>query len=206
MNGQDWSAGAVSTVEAEPDAIRTLFPAAGRQVGRAPLEPDTDPHGLVHGTADDAARGRLIEAVPPDRLSELADDLYRHGGAAERRGVLRGLSALAERRPGRLTGAAVTTGVDLCEDALRSNDLRLIATAVGPFAGRYLGAHAWRHAVLKCLFAGVPTAAVARLSERADPELARMVDAFAAERLAAGRPVPDDARALTSSRSDRAHL
>ncbi len=199
---QDWLCGAARAVETDPETIRTVFPVAGRRVGRAPLEPATDQHGLVHGTTDDAARARLIDAmsgaVDPDRLTDLLIWLYRNGGAAERRGVLRGLSALAERRPHRLTGLVVPAGVALCEDALRSNDPRLVAAAVGPFAGQYLGAHGWRHAVLKCLFLGVPTAVIARLPQRADAELARMVDGYVAERRAAGRAVPDDARALTS--------
>ncbi|WP_169790905.1 EboA domain-containing protein, partial [Streptomyces pathocidini] len=80
------------------------------------------------------------------------------------------------------------------EDALRANDTRLIVAAVGPYAARHLDAHAWRHAVLKCLFTGVRTAAVAGLEDRArgDTELARMLTDFADERTAAGRPIPPD--------------
>ncbi len=84
----------------------------------------------------------------------------------------------------------------LVEDALRANDTRLVAAAVGPYAAEHLAPHAWRHAVLKCLFTEVPVAAVARLADRArgDTELARMLTDFAAERTAAGRPVPEDLR------------
>jgi hypothetical protein len=195
----------LQAVAADPDLLTTLFPTVGRHVGRAPLEPDTDPHGFRYGGTDDAARARLVLAAAgtaaPGRLAALLDELYRHGGAAERRGVLRGLSALAEHRTDRLTGELPARGVQLCEDALRTNDPRLVAAAVGAFAGRHLPAHGWRHAVLKCLFLGVPTAAVARLDERTDDELVRMVDGFAAERLAAGREVPADARALTGTPS-----
>lgn len=71
-----------------------------------------------------------------------------------------------------------------------------MAAAVGPYAAAHLDPHAWRHAVLKCLFTGVPLTAVARLDERAlgDAELARMLRDFAAERTAAGREVPADLR------------
>ncbi|MGQ4511417.1 EboA domain-containing protein [Streptomyces sp. DW26H14] len=110
------------------------------------------------------------------------DRLYRQGSGAERRAVLLAL-------PGRVPGPEA---VPLVEDALRANDTRLVAAAVGPYAADHLHPHAWRHAVLKCLFAGVPVEQVAGLKRRAagDRELARMLGDFAAERGAAGRPVP----------------
>ncbi|MFF9073235.1 EboA domain-containing protein [Streptomyces sp. NPDC014646] len=108
--------------------------------------------------------------------------LYEQGTAAERRAVLRALHLL-DLGP---------TALPLVEDALRTNDTRLIAAAVGPYAATHLDAHNWRHAVLKCLFTGVPVDAVARLGRRSrgDAELARMLGDFAAERIAAGRDVP----------------
>ncbi|MFJ2112144.1 EboA domain-containing protein, partial [Streptomyces sp. NPDC087850] len=110
--------------------------------------------------------------------------LYQRGTAAERRAVL---LALERCVPG-------PEALPLVEDALRTNDTRLVAAALGPYAAAHLGAHAWRHAVLKCLFTGVPTDAVGGLERRArgDAELARMLADFAAERTAAGRSVPAD--------------
>ncbi|MET8080748.1 EboA domain-containing protein [Streptomyces sp. NPDC005303] len=116
--------------------------------------------------------------------------LHQQGSAAEGRAVLRALPALVDG----------PHAVHLVEDALRSNDTRLIAAAVGSYSAAHLDAHAWRHAVLKCLFTGVPVDAVANLAQRAagDGELARMLTDFAAERTAAGRDVPDDlGRVLT---------
>ncbi|MDQ0988093.1 EboA domain-containing protein [Streptomyces sp. V2I9] len=114
--------------------------------------------------------------------------LYDQGTAAERRAVLLTLHLLD----------LGDTALPLIEDALRTNDTRLIAAAVGPCAADHLDPHAWRHAVLKCLFTEVPVASVARLDERArgDAELARMLYDFAAERTAAGRPVPEDLRTV----------
>ncbi|MEU9204370.1 EboA domain-containing protein [Streptomyces sp. NPDC048332] len=108
--------------------------------------------------------------------------LYAQGTAAERRAVLLTLPALD-------LGA---TALPLVEDALRTNDTTLITAAVGPYAGAHLDPHGWRHAVLKCLFTGVPVEAVAELGRRSrgDAELARMLGDFASERIAAGRPVP----------------
>ncbi|MGW8884936.1 EboA domain-containing protein [Streptomyces sp. NPDC055749] len=108
--------------------------------------------------------------------------LYEQGTAAERRAVLRTLHRLD-------IGSAA---LPLVEDALRTNDTRLVAAAVGPYAAAHLDAHQWRHAVLKCLFTGVPVDCVDALARRSrgDAELARMLGDFAAERTAAGRDVP----------------
>ncbi|WP_020666600.1 EboA domain-containing protein [Amycolatopsis nigrescens] len=194
---QDWSSRVdhpwlVETeraVRADPSAIRTAFPAVGRKVGRAPLRPEADPDGLVHGTVDDLARSRLLtvlgEVLAPEALAVELTELYCYGDDAERRGVLRGLHLLPV--------SVAETGRTIVEDALRSNDIRLVAAALGPFAQRHLAPHSWRHGVLKCLFVGVPLAAVAGLRERTDTELLRMVADYAAERKAAGREVPADA-------------
>ena len=77
-------------------------------------------------------------------------------------------------------------------DALRTNDPRLVAAALGPFAAEHLDQHAWRHGVLKALFMGIPLDVVAGLERRADDELARMAVALIDERRAAGRAVSDD--------------
>jgi hypothetical protein len=129
------------------------------------------------------ARVLLLLAVRAD--SATVTRLYRQGTAAERLAVLSALPHL------RLDAAA---GLPLVEDALRTHDTRLVAAAVGPYAAAHLDPHAWRHAVLKCLFTQVPVAAVADLDRRAggDAELGRMLTAYAAERRAAGRAVPAD--------------
>ncbi|MFF8404723.1 EboA domain-containing protein [Streptomyces sp. NPDC015684] len=128
----------------------------------------------------DAARVLILHAAGADTTA--LTRVYRQGTAAERRAVLLVLPHLV---PG-------PDALPLVEDALRTNDTRLIAAAVGPYAARHLDGHGWRHAVLKCLFTGVPVDAVAGLAQRAhaDAELARMLTDFAAERTAADRPVP----------------
>ncbi|MER7684323.1 EboA domain-containing protein [Streptomyces sp. NPDC097610] len=130
----------------------------------------------------DAARVLLLHAAraDPDALARV----YRQGTAAERRAVLHALPHLV---PG-------PDALPLVEDALRTNDTRLVAAALGPYAARHLDAHTWRHAVLKCLFTGVPVDVVTDLAPRAhaDAELARMLGDYARERTAADRPVPED--------------
>jgi L-ribulose-5-phosphate 3-epimerase len=192
-----WLVEAERRVRADPATIRTLFPAVGRKVGRAALREEADAQGLVHGTVDDLARTRLLavlaEVLDGDALTAEVSELYRYGDDAERRGVLRGLPALpAEVAP---------AGLEIVKDALRANDIRLVAAAMGEFAARHLDAHSWRHGVLKCLFTGVPLAAVAELDRRADAELLRMVSDYAEERRAAGREVPADAERLLEVRS-----
>ncbi len=154
----------------QSDGWRAAFTAARRHVGA--------------GSAD-AARVLLLHAARPD--ADALARLYHQGDAAERRAVLLALPHLPY-----LDDAALP----LIEDALRANDARLVAAAVGPYAARHLDQHLWRHAVLKCVFVGVPVSAVASLDDRADPELTRMLADYAAERTAAGRRVPDDVRRL----------
>ncbi len=150
-----------------------LFPAAARRYGRG---------RLANGwTADEAARALLLAPLPAGQIT----DIYRYGDTAEKLAVLKALPLLP----------IGDGGVPLLEDALRTNDTRLVTAALGPYADR-LGLQAWRQAVLKCVFMGVPLAAVHRLTERADPELAAMLGAFAHERQAAGRDLPSDALAL----------
>lgn len=195
MPEETWLSKAERRIRETPSVIGSLFPAVGREVGRAALDPDADPQGLVHGTVDDQARVRLLTTlakVLDDRsLAAEIRDLYRYGDDAERRGVLRGLNSLA------FPAEQVTdTGIGLVGEALRANDVRLVAAAMGEFAARFLDDHTWRHGVLKCVFVGVPLAAVADLETRADDELRRMLADFADERRAAGRDVPADALEL----------
>ena len=186
-----WITEGVAAVTAEPARIAELFPAAGRAVGREPVDPDGDPLGLVHGTLDDRAREELVAALlaalPPEDAARELGDLYRFGDDAERRGVLRGLSAAdPDAEP------IVNAGLDLVADALRTNDPRLVAAALGPFGARHLDQHAWRHGVLKVLFMGIPLEAIADVDRRRDDELTRMAAGLVAERRAASRDISDD--------------
>ncbi|MFG2549932.1 EboA domain-containing protein [Streptomyces sp. NPDC048581] len=130
----------------------------------------------------DAARVLILHAARAD--ADALTRVYFQGTAAERRAVVHALPHLV---PG-------PEALPLVEDALRTNDTRLLAAAVGPYAARHLDPHQWRHAVLKCLFTGVSVDVVSDLARRAhrDTELARMLGDYAAERTAAGRSVPED--------------
>ncbi|MEV4756484.1 EboA domain-containing protein [Micromonospora sp. NPDC049559] len=176
---RDWLDGALRAVAAEPAAIGRYFAAAGRRCGRAPL-PDA-----AGWTADEAARALLLAALPAAAVTGWTETLYRQGDATEKRAVLRALPLLP-------VGAEA---VPLLHDAIRTNDTRLVAAALGP-AARHLDPATWRQAVLKCVFMGVPLDVVDDLDERADTELAIMLAGLNEERRAAGRALPADATAL----------
>jgi hypothetical protein len=182
-----WLRDARAKVAADPAAIRTLFPAAGRRCGRAPLtETGEGAEEAAGWTVDDAARTLMISALSGSAIEQEIEDLYRYGDAAEKRGVLR---ALAVVDPVKKLGAGA---LPIVRDALRTNDTRLVAAALGPYGARHLDAAAYRQGVLKCVFTGIPLAGIAGLDSRTDDELVRMLRDFADERIAAGRDVPDD--------------
>jgi hypothetical protein len=183
--GLAWLADATDEARAQPQSIRIYFPSVSRKVGRAPLDPDADPADVHAWTIDDAARTLLLVALGNAVEGQLAY-LYRFGEAAERRGVLRALPYLP----------VGDRAVDLVEDALRTNDTRLIAAALGPHATEHLADAAYDQAVLKCVFVGVPIGGLDGVPARVTADGARMLAAFALERVVAGRDVPSEVWAV----------
>lgn len=170
----------VAVLAAGATSLARVFPAAARRTARG---------DLVAGgpRIEDAVRVELVATAasrlePDDLLDELGE-LYRYGDADEKRAVLLALAGIDD---------PAVDGSALLLDALRTNDVRLVAAAMGPHASR-LSPHDWRHGVLKCLFVGVALVDVSDLALRTDDELTAMVRRYIAEREAAGRPVPDDA-------------
>ncbi|MBE2999136.1 EboA domain-containing protein [Nocardiopsis sp. HNM0947] len=203
MTGEDARralADLVARVHDQPDRIAVLFPAAARRVSRG-AGPSGDPDGVLGPTLEDLVRLELLRAcaaaTAPGPFADEVSDLYHHGDSGERRAVLRGL--------GLLDPAAAPLARELMADALRTNDTRLVAAAVGGPAADLLDLHAWRQAVLKCLFTGVPLAGVRGVPERVDAELVRMCADYAEERERAGRPVPDDVHLVLGHSPDDEH-
>ena len=182
-----WLDTALETVARQPAALARLFPAAGRRCGRWMLK---EPPGW---SVDDAARVLLLARLPGDAAAREVAGLYRYGDAAEKRAVLRALPWLE---------LPAEAAEPILLDALRTNDTRLVAAALGP-AAAHLGAAAWRQGVLKAVFMQLPLAAVADLDARADAELATMLAGLAEERRAAGRPMAADAVALLHRLEER---
>ncbi|WP_210439709.1 EboA domain-containing protein [Nocardioides xinjiangensis] len=171
----------------DPSRLGRAFPAAARRTARGPL-PGAD--GVL---IEDAVRVELVReaARSLDASALLAElrEVYRYGDSDEKRAVLHALNGVEAAPPGQLDGS------DLLLDALRTNDTRLVAAAMGAHSDR-LDDDAWRQGVLKCLFTGVPVSAVTGLAARADRELAEMVQRYRREREAAGRDVPPDVQAV----------
>jgi hypothetical protein len=179
--GLEWLREASAAVAADATAIRSRFPMVGRKVGREPLDADADPADVHAWTIDDAARTILLVAAGEGAEGEIPE-LYRYGDAAERRGILRALPYL--NLGDRMLG--------LVDDAIRTNDTRLIAAALGPYATEHLPDASYDQAVLKCVFVGVPITGLDGIPERVTPDGARMLGAFVHERVAAGRDVPGE--------------
>jgi hypothetical protein len=177
----------LARVRTEPDTAPRLFARAARTLGRDPL-PDHP-----RWTAGAAGRVLLLAALAeaPDGADRIVA-LYQQGDPAERLAILHALPLLP-------IGPAASF---VLHDALRTNDTRLVAAALGPYA-RHLDDATWRQGVVKCVFMGVPLVAVDRLDERADTELAAMLQGLADERDAAGRDMPADALALLARLSSR---
>ena len=177
---EQWDA-LVAEVAADPSRLGRTFPAAARRTGRGPLA-----DGVL---IEDAVRVSLVAAAAQslDSAALLAElrDVYRYGDNDEKRAVLHALAGAPDG----------IDGSDVLLDALRTNDTRLVAAAMGRHSDR-LDDDAWRQGVLKCLFTGVPVSAVTGLGARADHELGEMVQRYRREREAAGRDVPPDVQVV----------
>jgi len=178
-DGIRWLKETSEAVNLNPGAIVAAFPAVGREVGRMTLDPLADPDDPHAWRLDDAGRALLLVAIG-DRAGEEIGELYRHGDANERRGVLRALPLLP----------VGDSAVPLVKDAIRTNDTNLIAAALGPYAIERLDDAALAQAVLKCVFVGVRISPLDGLEDRTTPEMARMLADYAHERIAAERDVP----------------
>jgi hypothetical protein len=189
-------------------SVLVAFAGAGRRLGSAAIDAASEvakslPVPVAGWTADDAARVALLLAafdhVPEPERVGFVEDLYFRGELGEKRAVLRALPLL----PGseRFTPLAV--------EACRTNVVGLFeAIAVGnPFPGKHFDEPSFNQLVMKALFLGVTARGILGVEARVTSELTRMLDDYKSERVAAGRPVPDDlgwimALALASPRHE----
>ena len=131
---------------------------------------------------DGAARVlALLVHVGERPFAERFKDLRRTADAAEAIALYRGLPLYPEP-----TGLVVEAGA-----GLRSN-MRAVFEAIAhhnPFPRDHFDEHRWNHMILKALFVGSRLDPIQGLDARANPDLARVLRAYAHERWAAGRPV-----------------
>lgn len=191
--GSDWLRDVAVLIAGGHSAeIAPAFAAAPRQVGRAPLPPGPplagpdDPVPTAGWTTDDAARAVLLLAAG---TGAAVWDLYRGADSGEKRAIVRALPLLDD-------GAAL---LDLALDAGRTNESDLFAALAthNPFPQRHYAELEWNKLVMKAVFLGLPVGAIVGLERRANRELSRMADDYAAERRSAARPCPDDLWLLT---------
>jgi hypothetical protein len=114
-----------------------------------------------------------------EAVTQELGELYQYGDGDERRAILRALPMLP----------LGDDEINLVHDAIRTNDARLLAAALSPYALERLSDRSLAQAVLKCVFVGVPLAGIAGLDRRASPEMSRMLAGYVHERIAAGRTV-----------------
>jgi hypothetical protein len=136
----------------------------------------------------DLARAVLLAnacaATPAAEHVSIATEAFRRGDNGERVGLLRSLPVLPG--PDRFAPLAI--------EACRTHVLDVFAAIAcdNPFPSGHFPEHNFNQLVIKTLFVELPLSRVIGWRERTNPELVRMATDYAAERRAAGRPVPDD--------------
>ena len=200
VGGSTWLAGEVAAIAAPLDRARfaAAFAGAGRRLGTAPAAQDgadadaARAAGFALGPTtgiDECGRGALViaavGALPDEDHTPFVSDLVRRGEVRERQAVLRTLAALPD--PARFAATAI--------DACRTNAQSVFEAIAcdNPYPATHFPELAYHQLVLKALFVGAPARRIHGLPRRLTAELVRMVEAYASERRAAGRPVPDDA-------------
>jgi hypothetical protein len=192
-----WLDAAVARVQTgSRDALLEAYTLASTKLGAVPLDlrmTDLDAAAAAKpGTAVlalDAARLAVLLAradaiADPDAFFADACACYEQGDAGEQRSWLRGVRLL----PGPERFLALV--IDACRTNILPN-FEAVACE-NPYPARYFPERNFNQLVLKALFNNVAIARIVGLGERANPELARMAGDYAAERRAAGRPVPGD--------------
>jgi hypothetical protein len=170
-SGRRFGGDLVALTDAESDALRT----AGL------LEPEGWP---LRDVARAALLLRACAVLPPAMHPPLLRGLYTRGDNAEREALLRTLSVL----PGAERFAELAT--EACRSHVQSVFEALACD--NPYPARFLPPESFNQLVLKAFFTGVAVARIQGLDARRSAELARMAEAYASERQAAGRAVPAD--------------
>ena len=175
------------------DAFLIMWSGAGRRLGQAPVGAPSDdekrlPFFPMGWGADEFGRTLLLQAALGARLPEahaaLINELFVTGDLRERQAVLRALPYLPA--PERFVAVGV--------EAVRNSAVPVLEAIAceNAYPARHFSEEAFNQLVLKCLFCEVSLARVVDLARRVTPELRRMVEDYASERRAAGRPVPGD--------------
>jgi hypothetical protein len=177
--------------------LMLAYTEASRHLGRTPLALEAQQRAACqelsdavvdHWTLEDAGRLLLLlaryEHVDSPAARAAAIECYEQGSAREQQSWLRTIALL----PGREQFLAVAI------DACRTSILPLFESIAceNTYPAAHFPERNFNQLVLKALFNGVALQRIIGLRARLNPELSRMARDYAAERQAAGRPVPAD--------------
>jgi hypothetical protein len=157
---------------------------------------ESGPVDGVAGTADHAWRVALYlnacDRLSTERQSDLTFRMFQTGDSAERCAILRALAYTPD--PAVMLGTAI--------EACRSNVANVFEAIAceNAYPAAWFPEPAFNQMVMKAVFSGIALSRVTGLEGRLNPELERMAKDFAAERRAAGRPVPADLELVTAKR------
>jgi hypothetical protein len=185
-----------SAQPSDVDGFCAAYTAAARKVGRALLTESekntlqTTAPAVVFDrwTVADAARILLLlsaaRALDADAFPAFATACLERGDAREQESWMRGVSMLPS--PERFLPQVI--------EGCRTNVIPLFEAIAcdNPYPASHFPDRHFNQMVLKALFNGIPIARVVGLRQRVNAELSRMAADYAAERRAAGRPVPAD--------------
>jgi len=199
-----WLQEALKEAQTGPrERLLALYTGASMRLGRLPLAAQSgefsgggrDGLSLDGWTLEDAARATFLLAradhVPAGDFADDARACYEMGDAREQQSWVRAVALLPSPEQ------FLTVVIDTC----RTNILPLFEAVAceNPYPSRYFPDLNFNQLVMKALFNGVRLERIVGLAARANTELARMATDFAAERRAAGRPVPADIGLALSS-------
>jgi hypothetical protein len=191
-DGWRWLTDAVAaTADGELSRLLRAYTAASRHMGASPLgesAPGSAATDLAGWTLEDAARAVLLlsraEGGQPETFVTAASACYEQGDAREQRSWLKAVGLLPE--PERFLSLVV----DACRTSIQP--VFEAVACENPYPAQYFPDRNFNQLVLKAMFNGVSLARIVGLHGRLNPELSRMALDYAAERRAAGRPVPED--------------
>lgn len=202
-----WSASAAAGVREKPDrrSLTAVFAAAARRLRGVRLTAGLEGAGealpgLPGRTglpADLVFRVALLllacEGLSPGQQAELVGGLFRTGDNQERCAVLTALAILPAPEAHR------ETAVEACRTNVR--EVFEAIACDNEYPARWFSDAQFNQMVMKAVFSGIPLARVRGLELRLNAELRRMADDYAAERRAAGRPVPADLALVETGRA-----
>jgi hypothetical protein len=181
---KDWLTLDPSAAAGRPDLLQfSKHPGAPPEHAPTPGPPcGRRPRSQAHWAVDASARrcSSKAEAVTPEQFFDAAVACYNR----DRRATcwLRAVALLPDRGASSLTSTRAGPILPNFEAVACEN----------PYPSRYFPDGNFNQVVMKAMFNGIRLDRVIGVAARANPELARMAADFAAERRAAGRPVPAD--------------